>query len=128
APKPTPMAPSDSAWGGPAQTAAALRLATVEALEERAQRRPVCVVLPPGPDQEALADAVAGAPASGRLLVLLATSDPRRRPGMRTIDLAPLSAEETAELAARAAGQAPPPEVAEALLRASGGCAAILAL
>ena len=116
-----------AAWDEPARAAGARWGALAEALERRATARPLCVVLAPGPDEEALAEAVAGTDPSGRLLVVLASERAPRRPRAQVLTLAPLSADEVVALATRAAGE-PPPEVKEALVRASAGQAALAAL
>jgi transcriptional regulator with GAF, ATPase, and Fis domain/tetratricopeptide (TPR) repeat protein len=115
-------------WDDPARLALARLGALVEALERRAAARPLCVVLAPGPDEEALAEAVAGTEPSGRLLVLLASERGPRRARAHVLPLGALSADEIRALATRAAGHPPPPEVAEALVRVSGGQAALAAL
>jgi transcriptional regulator with GAF, ATPase, and Fis domain/tetratricopeptide (TPR) repeat protein len=126
---PAPALPLGAAWDEPARLAVSHLGALAEALERRASAgRPLCVVLPPGPDEEALAEVVAGTEPSGRLLLVAATERPLRRGRAGRIDLGPLAAGEVGELARRAAGEAAPDEVREGIARTSGGQPALAAL
>jgi transcriptional regulator with GAF, ATPase, and Fis domain len=69
-----------------------------EALEQRARERPVCVWLSEGVLERSLAEFVAGAPPSGRALIVLPASSAITGPFARTVELGPFSAEEIRHL------------------------------
>jgi serine/threonine-protein kinase PknK len=103
--------------------------ALVESLERRAADRPLCVMLPEGPTTDALAALMAGAPPSGRLLLIAPTRAPLERPFVENVVLPPLTPAEVAALVARAlAGEEAPPEAVAALVEAAHGHAALVAV
>ena len=97
-------------------------------LEARAQVRPLCLALAGSPEDEALAQAIAGSVPSGRLLVLLPCQREIERPGRVSVRLAPLSRASIAELARRGAGSEPPRDILDEIVTASGGLAGASAL
>jgi transcriptional regulator with GAF, ATPase, and Fis domain/serine/threonine protein kinase len=113
-------------WDDPARALQSRILALADALEARSQQSPLCVILGPGREEELLAQAVAGGPGNGRLLVLWASEQALR--GAADVTLRPLAAADVQALAFRAAGCEPSEPVVEQILRASGGLAAVVAL
>jgi serine/threonine-protein kinase PknK len=112
-----------------AQRASEARLARLcEALEARAEARPLCVALTDGAAAAVVATFVAGAPPRGRLLfVVPMRALPVRPPSfLSAISLAPLAGADVAALLAGAADAAPPAEAAEAIARAAQGNAAMI--
>jgi transcriptional regulator with GAF, ATPase, and Fis domain/tetratricopeptide (TPR) repeat protein len=99
-----------------------------DGLEALARARPVCVLLPEGSDAEAFATFVAGAEASGRLLIVIPTRSPLERPFAQTIVVCPLTAEHLGELVRRAAGTEVPAVALARVVGASAGHAAMAAL
>jgi transcriptional regulator with GAF, ATPase, and Fis domain/serine/threonine protein kinase/Tfp pilus assembly protein PilF len=100
----------------------------VSALDARSAREPMCVVLAGGDDELQFALFVAGASASGRWLILLAAGAPLGRVGAFDLVLSPLSAQDVHLLAARAAGDEPPPEAIARVTAAAAGHAATIAI
>jgi transcriptional regulator with GAF, ATPase, and Fis domain len=100
------------------------------ALEARAEREPVCAALAGDADAEALAAFVAGAPPSGRTLVVVPSSAaaPPAAVGAHALALAPLSDAEVRALAGRAAGEELPAAVLDRLVGAAAGHAATAAV
>ncbi|HEY4185298.1 MAG TPA: sigma 54-interacting transcriptional regulator [Polyangia bacterium] len=94
------------------------------ALDRRAEPRPLCVVLDPGTSETGFAAFVAGAPPSGRLMLVVPTREPLRRIGTLDVSLGPLTAADVTLLASRAAGEELPGDVAARLCEATGGHAA----
>jgi transcriptional regulator with GAF, ATPase, and Fis domain/Tfp pilus assembly protein PilF len=100
-----------------------------DALERRAVASPLCVVLPEGPSAEALATFVAGAPPSGRLVLLLPARAALERPFAENVTLPPLGPADVGTLVSRAmAGEDVPPDALAALVQAAGGHAALVAV
>jgi transcriptional regulator with GAF, ATPase, and Fis domain len=91
--------------------------------QQRARARPLCVVVAPGRDVEALARFLGAEEPSGRLLVLIPVERSLAHPGVEALVLPPLGEHDIARLMIRAAGDealdvtAP----AAAIRRASGG-------
>lgn len=92
-------------------------------LEERAQARPLCVVLPGAPEDQALAEALTSEPTHGRLLLLLPCERASAGSASAVIDLPPLSRQAIAELAKRGAGVAPSVEIVDRIWAVSLGLA-----
>ena len=98
-------------------------------LEARGVRDPICVALHPGVDEAAFALFVAGAPPSGRLLILTISEVPLGRIGALDLTLDPLSVDDVRLLAARAAGDDPPaPAVARVAAAAAGHAGTVVVL
>jgi len=97
-------------------------------LEERARARPLCLALVGSPEDVALAQAIAGNPPSGRLLVLLPCEREIERLGSVSVRLAPFSRASIAELARRGAGSEPPQDVLDEIVAVSAGLAGASAL
>ncbi len=112
----------------PGRQAEARRAAMIQELEERARERPLCLVLGPGADEEAWAEAVASAGNTGRLLVVLPVEQGWARTDAMDLALRPLDEAEIQELARRAAGELPSEATVKRIARASGGLAAAAAL
>jgi hypothetical protein len=125
-----PTLPSQPAapWDEPARWLQARTVALFDALEARAQQRPLCLVLGLGREEELVAETVAGGAPGGRLLVILPTEHALRSAGAVDLQLGPLQAEDIRALAGQAAGTEPTAQVLEAIVRASGGLAASAAL
>jgi len=119
-----PMPP----WDEPSRSLQARTAALVDALETRAQQRPLCLVLGPGEQEELVAQAVAEGSPGGRLLVIVPTEQALRSAEAVDLRLGPLQAEDICALAAHAAGTEPTPQVVDQIVRASGGLAASAAL
>jgi transcriptional regulator with GAF, ATPase, and Fis domain len=100
-----------------------------DALERRAAARPLCVVLSEGPEATAFARFRAGAPASGRLLLVVPAREPLVRPFAEDLALGPLKPADVEALVTRAmAGEAVPPEALAQLVAAGRGHAALIAV
>jgi transcriptional regulator with GAF, ATPase, and Fis domain len=115
--------------GRDAQRASEVRLARLcEALEARAEARPLCVALTEGAAADVLAAFVAGAPPRGRLLLVLPMRalPVRPAPFLEAISLAPLEGADVTALLAGAGDPAPPAEAGEAIARAAQGNAAMV--
>jgi len=117
-----------SPWDESARSLQARTAALVDALETRAQQRPLCLVLGPGRQEELVAEAVAAGTGSGRLLVILPTQQALCSAGVVDIVLGPLAPEDIHALASHAAGTEPSVPVVSQIARASGGLAATAAL
>ena len=106
------------------------RLATLAAaLEHEARERPVCVILAEGPTSDALAAFLAGAPTSGRTLVVVPARAPLDRPFASSIVLEPLARADIAVLVARALGaEAAPAHAVDEISEASRGHAGLVAV
>ena len=115
-------------WDEPARSLQARTAALVDALETRAQQRPLCLVLGPGEQEELLAQAAAEGSPGGRLLVILPTEQALRSAEAVDLRLGPLQVEDICALAAHAAGTEPTSQVVDQIVRASGGLAASAAL
>jgi len=112
-----------------AQSAAEAAMASLaEAIEVRARNRPLCVFLEEGPGAEVFAAFVAGAPPTGRTLLVLPSASPIDRPFAMGIALAPLTALEIGELVAAGVDVAPPPGVTERIAGAARGNVALAAV
>jgi transcriptional regulator with GAF, ATPase, and Fis domain len=99
-----------------------------EALERRAATAPVCVVLPEEAASAALATFVAGAPPSGRVVLVVPARVPVERPFAQNVALAPLAPADVTALVTRAMeGEPVPPQALAALVEAGGGHAALVA-
>ena len=123
-----------AAWAQPAapspsvdpQRAAEARLAAIaEALEARARAQPLCVWLDDEPAATAFAAWAAGAPPSGRLLLVLPTREAPARPFAGTVPLAPLTEADLEALLAAAGDVTVPAGAAAALAAQSQGNAAV---
>ncbi|HVZ75428.1 MAG TPA: serine/threonine-protein kinase, partial [Polyangia bacterium] len=102
--------------------------ALAEALERSAASRPLCAVLPESSLSEAFLSFMAGAPPSGRIVIVAPTTAPVARPFVENVVLAPLGDEAVRALVARAAwGEDVPSEAADAIVAAAGGHAALAA-
>ncbi len=97
-------------------------------LETRVAKDPLCVALSPGPDESAFASFMAGAPTSGRLLLLIAVPEALSRVGALDLSLPPLSANDVQSLATRALGESPPEAAIIRVTGASAGHAATAAV
>jgi serine/threonine-protein kinase PknK len=115
-------------WDEPTRSLQARTAALADALEKRAQQRPLCLVLGPGEQEELVAQAVAEGSPSGRLLVVVPTEQALRSVEVVDLQLGPLQAEDICALASHAAGSEPTSQVVEQIVRASGGLAASAAL
>ena len=115
-------------WDEPTRSLQARTAALVDALEARAQQRPLCLVLGPGRQEELVAQAVAEGSPGGRLLVIVPTEQALRSTEAIDFQLGPLQAEDICALAGYAAGSEPTSRVVEQIVRASGGLAASAAL
>ncbi len=115
-------------WDEPTRSLQARTAALVDALEARAQQRPLCLVLGPGKQEELVAQAVAEGSPGGRLFVMLPAEQALRSAEVVDLQLGPLQAEDIRALASRAAGSEPTSQVVEQIVRASGGLAASAAL
>ena len=115
---------------GDARRALQRRLSALgEALERRAATRPLALVLPEGPTTDALAAVVAGAPPSGRLLLVAPMGVPLEHPFAESLALAPLGLADVTTLVSRAlAGEEAPAGAVAALVEASRGHAALVAV
>ncbi|MES1204728.1 MAG: sigma 54-interacting transcriptional regulator [Pseudomonadota bacterium] len=96
----------------------------VQAIDRRSAEESVCVALPVGADEHALAGFAAGAPASGRWMLLAALNAPLARVGALDLPLPPLSAQDIGALASRAAGDRPPEVALARVVAAAAGHAA----
>ncbi|HEX2659065.1 MAG TPA: serine/threonine-protein kinase, partial [Polyangia bacterium] len=96
----------------------------VAALEARATRVPVCVVLEASSDDGAFAAFFAGAPPSGRVLVLLPTNQSIGRIGATDLGIGPLSRQDLATMVARALGEMPSDAPVARIFDVSAGHAA----
>ena len=123
-----------AAWAQPAapspsvdpQRAAEARLAAIaEALEARARAQPLCVWLDDEPAATAFAAWAAGAPPSGRLLLVLPALEAPARPFAGTVPLAPLTEADLEALLAAAGDVTVPAGAAAALAAQSQGNAAV---
>jgi serine/threonine-protein kinase PknK len=105
------------------------RFATLgEALESHARARPLCVLLTEGLTADAFASFWAGAPPSGRVLLVVPARAPQGRPFGEDIVLPPLTAADIGDLVTRALGdEAPPPAALADLVEAARGHAALAA-
>jgi hypothetical protein len=90
------------AEGDPARAQERRLARLAERLDWRAREKPVCVVLEASPQSTAFARLFAGAPASGRSLLLLATREPLRAFSALDLVLERFSTAELADLVARA--------------------------
>jgi serine/threonine-protein kinase PknK len=100
-----------------------------EALERHARERPLCVLLAEGPTANAFAAFWAGAPASGRVLIVVPARASIDRPFVEDIVLPPLTAADVGDLVTRALGDERPPEAAIGeLVEAARGHAALAAV
>ena len=97
-----------------------------EALEARAARKPLCVWLDEGPEGSAFAAFWAGAPPSGRVLLVVATGGALERPFEETIALPPFGEVEVAELVAAGADVTPRASTIRAIATAAQGNAALV--
>jgi serine/threonine-protein kinase len=127
---PSPPRPAEGESDGDAGRALQRRLAALgEALERRAAARPLALVMPEGPTTDALAAVLAGAPPSGRLLLVAPARAPLDRPFAEDLVVPPLVPADVAALVDRAlAGEAAPPAAVEALVGAARGHAALVAV
>jgi transcriptional regulator with GAF, ATPase, and Fis domain len=125
-----PTATEGTAADGDAGRALQRRLAAVgEALERRAVARPLAVVMPEGPTTDALAAVLAGAPPSGRVLLVAPARAPLERPFAESLVVPPLSPADAGALVSRAlGGEEAPPAALGALVDASRGHAALVAV
>ena len=121
-------APGDAGAVDPARQRERRFAAIADALDARAQRRPVCVVLHEDADAEAFASFVAGAEPSGRLLIVVPARVSLARPFAEVIALAPLATEAVGELVRRAVGADAPRAAVDAIARAAAGHAGTAAL
>jgi transcriptional regulator with GAF, ATPase, and Fis domain len=112
-----------------ARRAVEARMASLaEAIERRARKRPLCLLLDEGPASEALATFVAGAAATGRTLLVVPTQAPLGRPFAVDLALPPLGTGEIRELVAAGVDEAPPEAAIAAVAETSRGNAALAAL
>jgi serine/threonine-protein kinase PknK len=112
-----------------AQRAAEARMAALaEAIEARARERPLCLLLEEGAGAQVFATFLAGAPPTGRTLLILPSGKPIDRPFATAIGLAPLGAAEIGELVAAGVDRAPPPGAIESIARTARGNVALAAV
>jgi tetratricopeptide (TPR) repeat protein len=112
--------------GDDAQRAAEVRMAALaEALEGAARERPLCVFLEEGAAAQLFAAFVAGAPPTGRVLVVVPSTAPIDRPFATSLVLAPLTASELGELIRAGVEVPPPPAVLEELAQIARGNVAL---
>jgi len=122
-----PAAPAPPAED--AQRAAESRLARLaEALEARARAQPLCVWLDEGPDAAAFAAFWAGAPPSGRALVVVPCTAPLGRAFEQALALPPLAETEIGALIAAGTERPPSADAVAAIARVGQGNAAVTAL
>jgi transcriptional regulator with GAF, ATPase, and Fis domain/tetratricopeptide (TPR) repeat protein len=95
--------------------------ALVAEIERRAAIRPLALVLSGSSEDVQLARTVAGAPASGRLLVLLTSDQTVATSPLATIELGPLPREAVGALIRRGAGVEAPVAVLDRIMTASAG-------
>jgi transcriptional regulator with GAF, ATPase, and Fis domain/tetratricopeptide (TPR) repeat protein len=116
-----PALPDDDA-----QRAAEARMAALaEAIELRARDRPLCIFLDEGAPAGVFAGFMAGAPPTGRTLLVLPSGVSIDRPFAMAIVLPHLTAIEVGELVAAGVDEAPPPGVIEGIAGAARGNVAL---
>jgi len=112
--------------GDDAQRAAEVRMAALaEAIEDRARDRPLCLFLEEGPAAQLFATFLAGAPPTGRVLVVVPSTAPIDRPFALSLELAPLTASELGEMIRAGVDLPPPPAVLEELAGIARGNVAL---
>jgi len=115
--------------GDDAQRAIEVRMAALaEAIEGRARERPLCLFLEEGPGSHLFAAFLAGAPPTGRVLVVVPSTAPIDRPFAMSLELAPLTAAELGELIRAGVDLPPPPAVLDELARVARGNVALAAV
>ncbi|HXU05169.1 MAG TPA: sigma 54-interacting transcriptional regulator [Polyangia bacterium] len=109
------------------QRAADTRLAAIaEALESRAREQPLCVWLDEGPAASTFAAWAAGAPPTGRVLLVVAAREAIARPFADALALEKLTADDVEALIAAAGDVVVPAGAAAAIAAQSQGNAAIV--
>jgi hypothetical protein len=126
---PEALASAFASSSADAHRVAESRLARLaEALEDRALSRPVCFWLEEGPDAAAFAAFWAGAPPSGRVLVVTPAQTALGRAFEQVIALPPLGEAEITALVAAGTDLPPAREAVAAIARVGQGNAAVTAV
>jgi len=119
--------PAGGGAGADPQRGADARMAAIaEALEARAAEQPLCVWLDEGPAAAAFAAWAAGAPPSGRVLLVMPAREAPSRPFASAIVIEPLTAADVEALIAGAGDVVVPAGAAAAIAARSQGNAAIV--